>query len=150
MLARPVTRRWERYFPDNDPGGVFSIVADVERYPEFVPGCMAARIVERGAKQWTVENVFGFGPARTRFCSIAELAPPSALTISSFDGPWREFRVHWRFQPEGSGCRLACHAHLDFKSALIASMAAMTAGEIERWVVDAFDTRIRKGIKGST
>ncbi len=143
MPLQPITRQWERYFPGSDPVTVFSIVADVESYPQFVPGCVTARILERGTKQWTVDNLFGFGPARTRFRSIAELDPPAALTISSRDGPWREFRVQWRFHPENEGCRLSCYAVLDFRSPLMAVMAGVAAGEIERWIVAAFDTRIR-------
>ncbi len=146
MPAPPISRSWERHFPDRDPGSVFSIVADIERYPEFVPGCLAARIVQRGTAQWTVDNLFGFGPARTRFSSIARLDPPAVLTISSRDGPWRDFRVNWRFRAENGGCLLSCHAHLDFRSTLIATMASVAAGEIERRIAAAFDTRIRNRV----
>ncbi|MGO9545614.1 MAG: SRPBCC family protein [Rhodomicrobium sp.] len=146
MPPRPISRSWERYFPGRDAESVFSIVADVERYPEFVPGCVSARIVERNANQWTVDNLFGFGPARTRFSSVAELDPPAGLTIFSRDGPWREFRVQWRFRPETAGCRLSCHVLLDFRSAPVATMAAVAAAGVERWIVAAFDTRIRSGM----
>jgi coenzyme Q-binding protein COQ10 len=147
VIARPISRRWERYFPAGDPGRVFSIVADVESYPEFVPGCAGARIVERQGKRLIVDNHFRFGPARTHFRTVAELDPPSALTISSFDSPWRQFRMHWRFLPEGGGCRLSCHALLDFRSPMLATMAAVAAREIERQIAAAFDARIR-GIQG--
>jgi coenzyme Q-binding protein COQ10 len=150
MIARPISRQWESYFPAGDPGRLFSIVADVERYPEFVPGCVGTRIVERQEKRLTVDNHFGFGPARTRFRTVAELDPPRALNISSFDWPWREFRVHWRFLPEGEGCRLSCDALLDFRSPMLATMAALAAREIERGIASAFEARIRSRMqKGS-
>jgi coenzyme Q-binding protein COQ10 len=129
---------------------LFDIVADVERYPEFVPGCLSARILERQPDRWLVDNVFGFGPMRSRFHSTAEPDSPSALTIRSRDGPWREFLIRWRFHAESGGCLLSCEATLDFRSPLLAGVASLVAAEVERRVIAAFQSRALRLAKGGS
>ena len=122
---------------------LFALVSDIESYPAFVPGCLEARIVERGETVWKVENVFGFGPVRSRFMSRAELDPPHRLDITSREEPWRDFRMNWRFADSALGCRLFCALALVFRSPLLARLAHMASGEMERGVVSAFERRAK-------
>jgi coenzyme Q-binding protein COQ10 len=142
-------RRWSRRIVGCATQTLFAIVADVERYCEFVPGCVSARIVERQADRWIVDNVFGFGPLRSHFRSLAKLEPPNALTISSRDGPWRDFLVQWRFRQEGETCALSCDVKLGFRSPLLAALARVAAGEVERRLIAAFESRALEIAKGA-
>jgi coenzyme Q-binding protein COQ10 len=137
------TRTWERKFPRFKPEQLFALVSDIESYPIFVPGCLNARIVERSERVWRVENVFGFGPVRSRFTSIAELDPPRRLDISSGDGPWRDFRMSWQFRPSGTGCRVSCTSTLEFRSPLFAVLAKFLRSEMEARIIAAFEARAK-------
>ena len=137
------TGGWRRTFPRLTAAQLFALVSDIESYPEFVPGCLQARIVERGETVWKVENVFGFGPVRSRFMSRAELDPPHRLDITSREEPWRDFRMNWRFEDSTAGCRLSCALALVFRSPLLARLARMASGEMERGVVSAFERRAK-------
>lgn len=150
MNGAPLRRQWNRLFAGCDAEMLFNIVADVERYPEFVPGCLSAQILKRQPDRWTVDNVFGFGPFRNRFLSLAEVDPPNALTVSSRDGPWREFLMLWRFLPQSGGCSISCEATLDFRSPLLAALASVAAAEIERRVIAAFQSRALRLAKGGS
>ena len=150
MNAAPLHRRWSRLIADCDAKTLYAMVADVESYPEFVPGCVSARILERQPDQWTVDNVFGFGPLHNQFLSFAEPDPPNALTIHSSDGPWRAFLIQWRFRPQGGGCLLSCEATLDFRSPLLAAVASLAAAGIERRVIAAFQSRALRMAKGGS
>ena len=134
---------WRRTFPRLSSAQLFALVSDIESYPAFVPGCLHARIVERGETVWKVENVFGFGPVRSRFMSRAELDPPHRLDITSREEPWRDFRMNWRFEDADAGCRLSCALALVFRSPLLARVAHLASGELERGVVSAFERRAR-------
>ena len=135
------TGGWRRDFPRFSPEQLFALVSDIERYPEFVPCCLKARVVERGPTVWKVENVFGFGPVRRRFMSHAELEPPHRLDITSREDPWRDFRMLWRFQEFGTGCRLYCALSMVFRSPFLAGLAQFASGELERTIVTAFERR---------
>jgi len=139
--GRAGTREWVREFPLFKPEELFALVSDVESYPIFLPGCLNARIMERSGRVLRVENVFGFGPMRTRFVSVAELAPPHRLDISSRDGPWRNFRLCWRFQPMNGGCRVSCTSSLELRSALLAPLAKLSENAIGNRLMAAFEAR---------
>ncbi|MBF0247747.1 MAG: hypothetical protein HQL36_06700, partial [Alphaproteobacteria bacterium] len=63
----------------------FDVAADIERYPEFIPGCIATRIEDRDGNAWRVGNVFRFGPAPIPFKTRAVLVRPHALDIEAVD-----------------------------------------------------------------
>jgi coenzyme Q-binding protein COQ10 len=137
-------RRISRFYPRYTAEQMFTLAADIESYPCFVPGCRAARIVARDGDRLRVENVFGFGPLRHPFETRAELKPPCELAIVSRDGPWRHFSMTWRFLPERAGCLLSCEVALDFASHMLNLVASVAAVEVERQVLAAFELRAEK------
>jgi coenzyme Q-binding protein COQ10 len=141
--TRPTTGGWQLFFPNYTPAQLFALASDIESYPFFVPGCVAARITERRDNLWHVENVFAFGPVRHRFASRAELNPPEGLEITSTDGPWKFFRLNWQFAPEEKGCQLACNFTADFRSGVLAAVAAISQNGAERRIMAAFERRAK-------
>jgi len=139
-----LTRRFSRFYPLYSSDQLFALAADIESYPAFVPGCRSARIVAREGDRLEVENMFGFGPLRHPFKTRAELKPPHELAIVARDGPWRRFRMNWRFEPEKAGCRLFCAVELDFASRGLNLVASVAAAEVEAQVLAAFERRAEK------
>jgi coenzyme Q-binding protein COQ10 len=132
---------WELEFPRYTADQLFALVSDIERYPSFVPGCVGARITQRQGISWQVDNVYHFGPLRSRFISYAELHAPSRLDIKSSDGPWKTFHLAWRFEPRGAGCWLSCRFSVEFRSRVLATLAKLRGPETERQVMVAFQRR---------
>lgn len=85
---------------------VFALIADIERYPQFVPGYLEARILERRQDYLKVEQQVGLGPLRQCFSSVALVKAPYHLHIQSQDGPFLSLNVDWRLEREASGCRV--------------------------------------------
>jgi coenzyme Q-binding protein COQ10 len=134
-------RYWKREFPRFTPEQLFALVSDVESYPIFMPGCLSARIIDKNASTWRVDNVYGVGPIRRHFLSIAELDPPRAIDISSKDGLWRDFHMSWRFEPSGSGCRVSCTSSAEFRSPVLGALARISEPEMEDRIIAAFEAR---------
>jgi len=120
---------------------VFATIADVERYPDFLPGLVESRIIQRDPGRWQVENAFGHGLLQSRFLSHAEFEPPTALTIRSSDGPFRQLVIQWRVRQEERSCLLSCDTTLDFRSPLLAVLAGVGAAEMEQRVIASFSAR---------
>src|SRR5713101_1996081 len=59
------------------PEQLFALVADIERYPEFLPWCVGARIRERKPDLIVADLIIGFRMFRERFTSRVALAPPN-------------------------------------------------------------------------
>jgi len=85
---------------------LFDLVLDIERYPEFVPGYAAARVLRREDATLTVEQHIGLGPASFRFRSRADFLAHEHIFIRALDGPFRRFEVSWRFVSQEGGCRV--------------------------------------------
>ena len=117
------------------PGrAVFEMVADIERYPEFLPGWRYARILERQNDRLHVEQQLQAGPATFRFFSTAVLEPFSGIHIRANDGLFRDLRIDWRITPvDADSCRLAVEVELAAKPGLrnSALLVLLKAGSSE-------------------
>lgn len=78
---------------------LFDIVADVERYPEFLPGWIKAQILSGGKDHALVQQTLGLGPVRTGFRSRTEYLPPETIHIRTNDGPFEHLEITWHFKP---------------------------------------------------
>lgn len=135
-----VMRGFERLYPHYRAEDVYAMVADIESYPAFVPGCRKARILSRRGDVWSVENEYGFGPMHYRFVSRATVDPPRSLSIVSDDGPWRQLLMTWRFQPAGLGCLLSFAMTLEM-SGFLAVAATPVVADAEQRITRAFEGR---------
>lgn len=132
---------WELLFPRYTPAQLYELVADIESYPRFVPGCVATRVIARAATEWRVDNLFGFGPVRSRFSSLTRADAPHRLEVRSSDGPWKSFHLVWQLDPAAAGCRLGCSFAVEFISPALATLAAFGMPEMERRIIAAFEKR---------
>lgn len=89
----------------HSPEQVFAVVADVERYPDFLPWCRGAR-VWRGVDEavFEAELAIGFGVFYERFRSRVHLRPCESITVSYLRGPFARLVNRWRFSPTADGC----------------------------------------------
>jgi coenzyme Q-binding protein COQ10 len=126
---------------------LFDLVADVERYPEFLPWCVGARI-RKQLPDGTMEAdlVIGFKMFRERFGSIVK--PDRAnhrIDVSYVDGPFRYLNNHWKFIAEGENrTRVDFFVDFEFKSALLQKVIGVLFNEAVRRMVAAFETRARQ------
>ena len=88
---------------------VFDLVADVERYPEFVPGYRWARILGWEGGRLRVRQEVGVAGMRWAFETDAAPDPPHTLVIRGRTGPFRELTIHWTFEPQADACRIRFH-----------------------------------------
>lgn len=139
--ARRLAEEWQLAFSRFTSVQLFTLVSDIERYPSFVPGCIAARIVEKAEGRWRVDNLFGFGPVRRRFYTLAEFERPWRLDIASTGASIGSFRFDWRFRDVGDGCHVTCRFAADFRSDLLAALANFLQGDAEKMIIDAFERR---------
>lgn len=126
---------------------LFDLVADIERYPEFLPWCVGARIRKR-LPDGTMEAdlVIGFKMFRERFGSIVK--PDRAnhrIDVSYVDGPFRYLNNHWKFIAEGENrTRVDFFVDFEFKSALLQKVIGVLFNEAVRRMVAAFETRAKQ------
>ena len=123
-------------------GQLFDLVADVDRYPEFLPWWIEARIRKRDGDVYYTDQVVGFGPIREQFGSMTVLRRPDQIEVTSGDPPFKHFNLIWRFNPvSGKGCRVDLKADIEFRSPVLRNAFSWRlAGETRR-IIAAFQTR---------
>jgi len=123
---------------------LFDMVADVDRYPEFLPWCLAARVTRRQGNVLYADLVIGFKMVRERFSSRVTLDRPSLLKVEYIRGPMRYLNNHWYFtsRPDGS-CLIDFYVDFEFRSALLQRLIGVLFNEAVRRMVDAFEARAR-------
>jgi ribosome-associated toxin RatA of RatAB toxin-antitoxin module len=124
------------------PAQVYGLVADVERYPEFLPWCTAARILAQSDEEVTVTLGLSSGLARGSFTTRNRLEPGRSLTMSLVDGPFDHLEGRWDFLPVADAGTRA-DLHIAFAThGLIGAIALGPAFEgVCNHLVDAFARR---------
>src|SRR5579871_2906783 len=86
------------------PAQMFDLVADVERYPEFLPWCVACRITSRPSPDQLIADLaVGFKMVREQFTSRVTLKPKTHITVEYIKGPFQHLINTWDFLPDGEG-----------------------------------------------
>jgi coenzyme Q-binding protein COQ10 len=127
---------------------IYDLVADVGRYPEFLPWTAAARIRSRsphadGSEVMEADLVISFKVFRERFGSRVTLWPDlRRIDTEYLDGPFRFLKSHWdiRDLPEG-GCEVRFFVDFEFRNIVLQKLVGVVFDEAMRRVVRAFEAR---------
>jgi coenzyme Q-binding protein COQ10 len=130
------------------PEAMFALVADVERYPEFLPLCEDLKIRRRSQSGEGVETLVadmsvGYKAIQESFTSRVTLDRPRLkIMVEYIDGPFRYLENRWTFRPaEGGGCTVEFFISYEFRSfALKLLMGALFDKAFQRFS-DAFVAR---------
>lgn len=121
---------------------LYDLVADVERYPEFLPWCLAARIRKREERLLVADLVISFKMFRERFTSRVKLDPEAMrIDVSYVEGPFKYLNNHWTFTAHPNGCLTDFYVDFEFRSRLLQKMIELLFHEAVRRMVGAFETR---------
>ena len=128
---------------------MFELVADVERYPEFLPWCVALRIAERRTDaQWeflTCDMVVAYKVFRERFRSLVRLdCAGRRIDVDYVDGPFRSLKNDWAFSEARSGGSIVDFSiEFEFRSLLLQATAQAVFERAFLKMSDAFVERAR-------
>ncbi len=149
----------------HSPEVMFDLVADVERYPEFVPMCESLFVKRRSEANGIVtllaDMAIGYKMIRETFTTRVELDPANRqIRVSYVDGPFRHLENRWTFLPAGSlgpasrepeatslagpssaGCRVHFFIDYEFKSRTFQMLAGAVFEKVFRKMAEAFETR---------
>jgi coenzyme Q-binding protein COQ10 len=131
------------------PKQIFDLVADVPRYPEFLPWCTAARVRRRESQTVEIDELaIGFGPIHEKFVSRVVLTPDDPagprIATTGIEGPFRVLSSRWIFRPHDQGTLIDFSLEFEFRSLLLQHTVRVLFAEAVRRMVAAFEARARK------
>jgi coenzyme Q-binding protein COQ10 len=127
---------------------LFDLVLDIERYPEFLPWCRAARILEREGGQMKAELVVSFKHITESYVSEVTFSRPASpkeegiIEVRLLQGPFKHLSNHWKFTPMGDGgTEISLALEFQFRSRLLDSVIGMLFGKATSKMALAFKQR---------
>ena len=126
---------------------MYALVADVARYPEFLPWTAAARIrsvTELGDRQVMLADlVISFKVFREKFGSRVTLWPDDKKIDTEYlDGPFKHMVSKWAFaDAEGGGSTVDFHVDFEFRSRILQTTATLFFNDAMQRIVRAFERR---------
>jgi coenzyme Q-binding protein COQ10 len=143
-----VTSYTEQKIVPYSPAQLFALVADVAKYPSFLPWCVAARIRSHVGNLLVADLTIGFGPFRESFTSRVTLVPQDATGHCSIkteyeNGPFKYLHNRWNFAPHPNGCLVDFYVDFEFRSFVLQKAIGAVFTEAVRVMVNAFLKRAR-------
>lgn len=123
---------------------MFDLVADVERYPEFLPWCAAARVLDRAEDRVTASLAMKRAGVEAEFTTVNSLVPGESLEMRLLEGPFNALSGRWDFAGIGSsGCRVNLEMRFETRNSLAGLVLAPAFESVCNQLVDAFVRRAR-------
>ena len=127
------------------PSELYALITDIERYPEFVPGCTVARIESRGEREVVATLGIRRGGLDTEFTTRNTLDPDRSVAMRLERGPFKALEGIWSLQPVGeSGCEVTLRLRFEFANRFTAMMFSPMFEQTAASLVDAFVARARE------
>lgn len=126
------------------PARMYQLINDVERYPEFVPYCTAARVVSRKGNEMVATLNIKRGPLNAEFTTRNLLEPDKRVLMQFVSGPFRVLEGLWTLTPLGElGCRVELEMRFEFANRVAGALFEPLFETTAASLVDAFVKRAR-------
>jgi coenzyme Q-binding protein COQ10 len=132
----------ERRSLPHNAAQMYDLVADVRRYPEFLPWVSAIRIRKDDESEMLADMIVGFKSLRETFSSRVVKMPKSSIVVDYLDGPMKHLHNAWSFEDvEGGGSIVEFTVDFSFRNRVFEALAGqffdsalrkMTAAFVER------------------
>ncbi|MEZ0170825.1 type II toxin-antitoxin system RatA family toxin [Microvirga sp. TS319] len=129
------------------PAQMFALVADVERYPEFVPLCEELRIIRRvqsgeGIETLVASMSVGYKAIQESFTTRVTLDEPRLrIGVEYVDGPFKYLENRWTFRDAPGGCEVEFYINYEFKSFALGLVMGTVFDKAFRKFTEAFEQR---------
>jgi coenzyme Q-binding protein COQ10 len=134
----------------HSPEQMFDLVADCDKYPEFLPFCVGMKTRPRGPDSEghpvvVAEMEVGYKAIRERFVTRNTLNRDALkIGVEYVEGPFSRLRNVWNFLPEDEGCKVEFYIEYEFSSRLFAMLMGSMFDAVFRTFASAFEARADK------
>jgi coenzyme Q-binding protein COQ10 len=129
------------------PEQMFDLVADVEKYPLFLPLCEGLRVRSRvqgegGRETLIADMTVGYKAIRETFTSKVTLDRTALkIAVAYLDGPFKALDNLWSFKPDGEGCLVEFFISYEFRSRTLGMLMGAMFDRAFRKFSEAFERR---------
>jgi ribosome-associated toxin RatA of RatAB toxin-antitoxin module len=132
------------------PAEMYELVTAIEAYPQFLPWCSSAEVLERRDDGITARLGLAYMGVRQQFTTRNDHLPRRAVFLRLVDGPFSRLEGRWQFFPVGSedeagndprACRVEFELRYAFASAALEAVVSPAFDKVANTFVDSFVRR---------
>ena len=124
------------------PREMYDLVVAVDRYPQFLPWCAGASVLDRREGGKTARIDINYHGVRAHFTTDNENRPPESIVVTLKDGPFRHLHGEWRFRALAEdACKVEFELAYEFKTHIIETVVGPVFSHIANTFIDAFVKR---------
>lgn len=123
------------------PEQMCALVADIEKYPEFLPWCNAARIISTHEWGCEAELVIAYKSLRESYVSKVLIEEPHFIHVEMISGPFKYLTNKWNFKPHADGVEVFFALDFAFKSKVLEALLGGFFTRATQKMTDAFKER---------
>ncbi len=120
---------------------MFDLVLDIDKYPQFLPWCLAARINKRSASTLEADVLIGYKLYKEKFSSRVRFVRSSEIEVEYLKGPMRHLHNKWEFKEMKKGCQVDFYVDFSLKSKLLEDIVDQFFQKALAKMIDAFEAR---------
>jgi ribosome-associated toxin RatA of RatAB toxin-antitoxin module len=121
---------------------MFDLVNDFESYPEFLPGCRRARLIEQDREHLVGELTLAKAGVEQSFTTRNDLYEPERIELSLVQGPFKRLNGQWLFTPMGEhACKVSLEMNFEFSNRLLGMAFGKLFSQVAGQLVDSFTQR---------
>jgi len=121
---------------------MYALVDDIGAYPEFLPWCRSADVIERTQDVVTAQLELAKGAVHKTFTTKNRLMPGKMVEMKLVQGPFRHLEGFWRFEAlSDEACKISLDLDFEFNSRMVGVMVGPVFNQVANTLVDAFCNR---------
>lgn len=128
---------------------IFDLVMDIEKYPQFLPWCLASKITKNHTENHLeADLVINFKGFTQKYSSDVRASKTYdgeyLISVAAIDGPFKNLVNAWEFKDVKDGCEIKFFIDFEFKSIILGKMIGMIFEKATNKMIDAFETRAKE------
>ncbi len=121
---------------------LYSLILDVDAYPQFLPWCLEAKVHERDAARMVATLTVGVKGLRQSFTTECTYRPSETIDLRLVEGPFKHFAAAWRLLPlSADASKIEFSLEYEFSTRLVGKLLEPLFDHIADTMVDAFTRR---------
>lgn len=128
------------------PEQIYELVMDIEKYPEFLPWCKKAKIIDVISEQnLTADLLINFKNIFEKYRSNVKHGIDENdhyfVEVKAIEGPFKKLINRWKFFEDEQGCKIEFFIDFEFNSFFLEKMLGVIFGKATKKMMNAFETR---------
>ena len=121
---------------------MFDLVSDIEKYPDFLPWCLASRVISNDKNIVIADLMIGFQVFKEKFRSKVKLDRKNMIiSVTYEDGPFKFLTNKWDFKENKNHCEINFYLDFEFKNIFFQSLMERLFSDAVKRMVAAFEKR---------